>query len=201
MFLRVTLFISVSISLLFAGGCRDEKIAIYRVPRETPLTKEPVSAPAADATPLTTDLTPDPTTIPFAWQPPATWVPKALGTMRKGSFLIRSDDGSEADVSIISFPGSAGGLVENLNRWRGQLKLPPLAAEQITSATTELSSRNLKFTVVDFLGEGPSGHTRILGAVLPFGDETYFFKLIGPDAFAEKSRPAFLDFLKTVKTR
>ena len=201
MFLRVTLFISVSVGLLLAGGCRDEKIATYRVPRETPLAKELVSAPAANTTPLTTDLTPDPTTIPVVWQAPATWVPKALGTMRKGSFLIRSDDGSEADVSIISFPGSAGGLVENLNRWRGQLKLPPLAAEQITSATTELSSGNLKFTVVDFLGEGPAGRTRILGAVLPFGDETYFFKLIGPDAFAEKSRPAFLDFLKTVKTR
>ncbi len=197
MFLRVPLFIFVSVTLLFAAGCRDAKIATYRVPRETPSAKETGIAPAAEAT----SLTPDPTTIPIVWQAPPTWTPKALGTMRKGSFLIRGDDGSEADVSIISFPGFAGGLVENLNRWRGQLKLPPLTAEQIAGATAELSSGNLKFTVVDFVGEGPAGPTRIIGAVLALSDETYFFKLMGPDVFAEKSRPAFIDFLKTVKTR
>ncbi len=200
MFLRVPILISISVGLFFTTGCRDEKITTYRVPKETPPTfpaHESMNAPAAAGPSSTTD-TP---AISITWQAPETWTAKPLGPMRKGSFLIRGDDGSEADVSIISFPGAAGGLGENINRWRGQLKLPPLSTEQIAAATTEFSSGDLKFTVVDFVGEGSNGPTRILGAVLPLGDETYFFKLMGPDALAEKSRQTFLGFIKTVKNR
>ncbi|HTJ77567.1 MAG TPA: hypothetical protein VL357_01090 [Rariglobus sp.] len=199
MFLRFLPSLSASLVLLCFTGCREQKITTYRVPKENPPAVSPhddmetadttaPASPAADVGPLT-------------WQAPSSWIAKPLGAMRKGSFLVKEDDGTEADVSIISFPGAAGGLAENLNRWRGQVKLPPLSAEELSNASTELSVNNLKFTVVDFSGQGSTGPTRILGAVLSLGDETYFFKLIGPAALAEKARPDFIAFLKTVKNR
>jgi hypothetical protein len=39
----------------------------------------------------------------------------------------------------------------------------------------------------------------MLGAIVPVGDATWFFKLSGPAALLEREKPAFLEFLKTVK--
>ena len=51
--------------------------------------------------------------------------------MRLGSFKVDGPNGASADVSVIAFPGEAGGLISNLNRWRGQLQLSPLDEDQL----------------------------------------------------------------------
>jgi hypothetical protein len=142
----------------------------------------------------------DTATATLTWTAPSAWTVKPLGAMRKGSFTVTGADGAEADLSIISFPGAAGGLLENINRWRGQVQLPPFGPADLNTSATTLESNGHRFTVVDFAGAGPKGQTRILGAVLPLANETYFFKLMGPDALVEQQKPAFIDFLKTVKT-
>ena len=50
--------------------------------------------------------------------------------MRRGSFTIRGEGNATADLSIVALPGAAGGLVENLNRWRGQVGLASLDGAQ-----------------------------------------------------------------------
>ena len=64
---------------------------------------------------------------PHAWTAPAGWIEQAASGFRKGSFLVRDKDGKTADVSVISFPEAAGGLLANVNRWRNQLKLAPIS--------------------------------------------------------------------------
>ena len=120
--------------------------------------------------------------------------------MRKGSFAVRGDDGAEADLSIIAFPGAAGGDLANLNRWRGQVGLDPITADAVPRETTTLESNGLHFIVVDFAGRSANGPTRLVGALAAAGGQTWFFKLMGPDALVAHTQPAFLDFLKTVRT-
>lgn len=132
------------------------------------------------------------------WTAPAGWTSKPLGQMRKGSFSL-GNAGSEADLSIISFPGNAGGAADNFNRWRDQLKLAPLSAEELASSAQTIANAGLRFTVVDYVGTTTTGPTRLVGAVLPFDKETYFFKLMGPEAVVAQHKDAFMDFLKTVK--
>jgi hypothetical protein len=55
--------------------------------------------------------------------------------------------------------------------------------------------------VVDFAGTAGGAPTRILGAILPYKGETWFFKLMGPDALVAHEKPAFLEFLRTVSPR
>jgi hypothetical protein len=120
--------------------------------------------------------------------------------MRRGSFTIRSESDATADLSIIAFPGAAGGLVENLNRWRGQVGLATLDAAQVTAQTTVVkTAAGLEFTVADLAAEGSGPRQRLLGAIANYGGETWFFKLIGPDALVARTKPAFLAFLNTVK--
>ena len=64
---------------------------------------------------------------------PAGWEKKALTQMRVASFGI-SEDGKQADVSVIPLAGMAGGDPANVNRWRGQVGLAALPEADICQA-------------------------------------------------------------------
>ena len=97
------------------------------------------------------------------------------------------------DLSITAFPGDVGGNLANVNRWRGQLQLPPVA--DLTDIVQPLEANGLNMLIFD----AANGGSRILGAIVPRPGETWFFKLTGPDALVAREKPAFLDFLRTVK--
>lgn len=130
------------------------------------------------------------------WQAPAHWKAGGPRPMRLASFEIPAD-GEPGDVSISSLSGTGGGLLSNVNRWRGQVGLPPLdeAALARESVSVDLAGGR-KATVVDLGGTGPR---RILGAIVPDGDKTWFFKLTAPDALARKEKEAFLGWVKSLR--
>ncbi len=134
----------------------------------------------------------------LTWSAPSSWTEKPLGPIRKGSFAI-----SDADLSITAFPGDVGGLLANLNRWRGELQLEPITTADLPTATVTVPSADpaLKFLVVDMAGTPGGSATRTLGAILPVGSDTYFFKLKGPAATVAAAKNDFLAFLATVKNR
>jgi len=182
--------------------------AAFAAPAQAQSTNDLPKGGSPPFAPFANGAMPDTSTAPAAtapaadltWSAPADWSAKPLGSMRLGSFTVHGTDGAEADVSIIAFPGEAGGLLANINRWRGQLGLAPLAEGDQAAATTALDSAGgLRFTVVDFAGQSAGAPSRLLGGIAPFGDKTYFFKMTGPDALVAHQKAAFLDFLKTVK--
>lgn len=118
--------------------------------------------------------------------------------MRKGSFTIAGENGEAADLSITAFPGAVGGELANLNRWRGQLSLPPVDERALDANVTRLRSNDLTFTIVDCSSTEASPR-RILGAMTPYQGAMWFFKLTGPDTVVSAAKPSFLEFLKTVK--
>ena len=134
----------------------------------------------------------------LAWTAPAHWQVKPATAMRKGSYTVPGEAGAAADLSITAFPGDVGGEPANVNRWRGQVSLPPLGEGDIAGAVTRLNENGLAIGVVDFAGTGANPQ-RILGAMVPHEGSTWFFKLTGPDALVAKEKPAFLEFLKTIK--
>lgn len=133
-----------------------------------------------------------------SWAAPDHWVPKALGAMRRGSFTAKNATG-EADCSIFVFPAGTNPLLANINRWRGQIGLAPITEAQLPTEAVTLDSAGLSFTTVDLLGQQGGAATRVLGAILYRGEEAWFFKLGGPDAVVAAEKPAFLEFLRTVR--
>ncbi len=197
-------------ALLALASCRDAKIASYRTPHETPEPLPPILTGAAPSPAAAGSASPSPgnmasTAVPTAtgdsltWTAPAHWQSKPASAMRKGSYAVPGDAGAAADLSITAFPGDVGGELANLNRWRGQLELPPLEPAALAAATTRVSHDGLDFVVVDFASTAAEKPQRILGALVPYGGATWFFKLMGPDALVAHEKPAFLAFLDTVK--
>lgn len=190
------------------SGCKDREITSYRAPKDPVVTMPgATTAPAAASGGSGSDATMANTAVPtgsdnLTWAAPVHWTAKAPGAMRKGSFAIKGADGAEADLSITAFPGDTGGLLANLNRWRTQLSLPPLAENQLDGALEHLDTASgLHLDVVDFAGTANGVPTRTIGAVLPQQGETWFFKLMGPDALVAGEKQAFRDFLGTIKPR
>jgi hypothetical protein len=133
----------------------------------------------------------------LAWTAPAHWTAKTGSLMRKGSYAIKGD-GGEADMAITAFPGDVGGDLANLNRWRGQLQLPPVGQPEFAAATQHADHNGLHMTVADLAGTGANAQ-RILGAMVPYSGATWFFKMTGPEALVAREKAAFLAFLATVK--
>jgi hypothetical protein len=193
--------VPLTLAVLFFGGCQKADVTTYRIAKEKD-PEMPAAAGASGATPPaggTMASTPVATTegSALAWTAPADWKAQAAGAMRKGSYTIGTGDAT-ADVSITAFPSSVGGELANVNRWRGQVELPPISEGELERAVTRVEHNGLKFGVVD-LGGGGAAPKRILGAWTPFAGGTWFFKIIGPDALVAAQKAAFANFLATVK--
>lgn len=184
-------------------ACRDPKIEVYQIPKEpTPPPAQLTSAaaphpgmPGADAMAGATVATADGPSL--TWTAPAAWRPKGGSTMRKGSYAVGPEDGPAGDMAITAFPGDVGGDLANLNRWRGQLQLPPIEANELAGALTPLEANGLKMLVADI--NGGDNAQKMLGAIVPFNGATWFFKLVGPAAVISAEKDAFLAMLRTVK--
>ncbi len=202
---------------LFLAGCGDSEIAAYRVPKsaaapapaasETAAVENPHAAPmaaAANAPAPMGGAMPNAafataSGLPLAWTAPAEWQPKTGSATRKGSYAIAGEGGATADLAITAFPGDVGGEVANVNRWRGQVQLPPLSEADAAAALARLDINGLKIAILDVASAEGAERVRMIGAMIPFGGSTWFFKLLGPDALVAAQKPAFLEFLKTVK--
>ena len=187
---------------LLLAACRDEKVSAYRIPKEKdPVAAEPAAAPAAGLPPAGDMAGPAVGKAAggdLVWTAPPEWPAKAVSAMRKGSYDVKGEGGATADLSITAFPGAVGGEFANVNRWRGQLALPPLAEAELASAVTRFTANDLSFTVVELAGTG-ADPKRMLGAMVPHNGAMWFFKLMGPDALVAREKPAFLAFLRTVR--
>lgn len=193
---------------LVLGGCGDSSVTSYRIPKE-PEPDMPAAAAHAHAgtsdapapgmgdsmanTAVATAAGPG-----LAWTAPAHWQPKAGSAMRKGSYAIPGEGGVSADLAITAFPGDVGGEVANVNRWRGQLQLPPVSGQEVGDSITRVGHNGLDMSVVDIVSTG-AAPTRVLGAWVPHENSTWFFKLTGPDDLVAREKAAFLEFLKTVR--
>lgn len=199
---------------VLSAGCRDREIVSYRIPKEQDPVTPPAaqSAMAAPAAPVASAPTaPGPrapnmadTAVPTAngadlvWTAPAHWVSKPPAAMRVATYAVSGDAGATADLSISAFPGTTGGEAANLNRWRNQLSLAPMSGADLASTITRFESNGLKFAVVDFTGQAAPAQ-RVIGAIVPVGSATWFFKLSGPEPLIAREQAAFNAFLKTIR--
>jgi hypothetical protein len=146
--------------------------------------------------------TPDASPDGPKWNVPAQWVETAPSSaMVFKSFSASGDAGAIANITISFLQGEGGGLLANINRWRGQLGLPPVEQSQLDSLTESLATQDGKATLVDFKGsDAKTGQpARLIAAIVPRGDRTWFYKLMGQGNVVEEQKNNFVEFVKTVQ--
>lgn len=156
---------------------------MYRVEKDTPAAR-----PVMKEIPMPSP----PSTSPLRWSRPAGWTELPAGGMRKAIFRTGPEG---AEVSVVALGGAAGGLLSNVNRWRGQIGLDPIDEAGLSDLSEKIRSPAGELVLVDFTGKGPSPRSRIAAAVLNLGATTWFFKMMGGEEEVGKAKPAFRKFL------
>lgn len=173
------------ITVLFCG-CRRGTVSYYEVPREESLRQ--AAAPAADQGDQE-----------LHWHMPLDWTESAGSAMRLSSYSYTSDTGELVDISVTRFPDAAGGVLANINRWRDQAGLPPIADADLASETKRIPIAGKPALLVDFSGRDEAGQPmRITGAIVSHGGASWFFKMTGNEAVVASQYENFLSLLNSV---
>jgi hypothetical protein len=159
-------------------------------------TTGPVGPPAsAGASSSASSGTGAPATGPagLSWSIPSDWTAQADRPMRLATFTA-GPDAPQAEVVVTRFPANSGSLLDNINCWRGQAGVEP-----ITDATQQpresINVDGHDGAVYDFA----SAQKRIRVAMIPVGDQAYFFKLQGTADGVAKQKDEFDQFVASVK--
>jgi len=135
-----------------------------------------------------------------SWEIPDDWREAPVGQMSLARFEIGGGDG-KAEVTVSAFPGAAGGLLDNLNRWRGQLGLKPVGQAEAEKLVASLDVMGGKAMLVDMNGQNPQTgqKVRLISAIVPREGLTWFYKLMGDEAAAERGKAAFIKFVQSAR--
>jgi hypothetical protein len=134
------------------------------------------------------------------WVVPPGWKEVPGGEMLVAKFII-GGNGAKAELNVSQLSGAGGGLLPNVNRWRNQLGLGPLTEADLSQQLQSLDLPNGKAMLVDMTGNDPrtGQKARLLGAIVPQTDQSWFYKLMGNEQIVEREREVFTRFLQTVK--
>lgn len=105
------------------------------------------------------------------------------------------------DITVTSLPGSAGGLLANVQRWREQLKLPRASDDDVRKEIRDINVAGMPAQMVDLLGPDTAGspRQRIVGIILTQKDASWFFKMRGPAELTAREQGPFEAFVGSVK--
>jgi hypothetical protein len=116
--------------------------------------------------------------------------------MRLASFKVEGPGGESADISVSSFPGDAGGLESNVNRWRGQVHQAVLDADSLAKTLERSTVDGVPAVFVDVqTPEDAQKPERIIGSVLRTSDRTWFVKMTGLPAVLQAEAGNFKQFV------
>ncbi len=194
---------SLAVAALLLNACdrNDQQIKVYRIAK-APLESTPppdasmptnASSPSALSTAAPSMVT--------AAVVPSNWEAQPLSQMRQASFLVHGENGAVADISFVTLGPAAGNVLDNVNRWLGQLAQPPVTDEKLKSMVQSLSTGRGDVAVVDLSGQPENGDAtkdgRIVGGIAVDDAGTAFYKMRGNAALVGAEKENFLKWVSS----
>jgi hypothetical protein len=140
----------------------------------------------------------------FSWVTPEGWSEAGFDPSGMRFVNLQFGPKGEGECYLTILDANGGGMEANVNRWRGQMGLPPYSAEELGKLPTK-PLLNREATYVDFTGDFKGfGVTeaqkdyRLVGLILPGPKFILFVKMTGPKDLVEKNMPAFDQFTQSL---
>jgi len=178
------------LSLFVLSSCKDDKIHTYRVANDA--AAESPAPPDVDSM----RAEPEIATLAVGWKVPEDWKQEKAGQFATAAYAL--PEGGRVTVSKLA--GDGGGLAANLNRWRGQVGLKPVADKDVSGQPLKIADSDevmqlFNLTSVDSAADAEG----ILAGILPLKTETWYFKFSGSVGVLRKSEAVFAEFLRSVR--
>ena len=167
------------------AACRKDEIETRRVPKESAPRMEGLAQGGARPAGV-------------KWTTPSGWTELPGSAMRVATFALPAAAG-KAEATVVALPGDVGGELANVNRWRGQIALPPLTEDKLAGARAGVRSRLGDVFVYDFTAGGAK-KTRLVAGMIQVSGTMWFFKLMGDESAVSAAKPAFLKLLEGLKS-
>ncbi|MCA8921085.1 MAG: hypothetical protein KDD82_04705 [Planctomycetes bacterium] len=187
--MRTILLLGATLALC---GCDSDELRISLVPKQG-ASAPSMGSPGMGSNPHAAEGASGPTlhwTLPEGWSESA---PEA-GSMRYATLHAPTPQGA-LDVGVFRFPGTAGGLLPNVNRWREQLGLEPVDEASLPSVVREAPGKPgvlmIDWTSSD-QGQG------LLAAIVTLPSETWFLKAPGAAPMLAASREGFATLIESL---
>ncbi len=200
--LTSALVTAVLITLL--TGCDDDEIRAYQSPKSDPYSEpklligmdgmggmDGMQAPASTSK----------NTI--GWHVPDDWIedPNASSILT-AAYIVQGETG-DARITVTKLGSGGGGVLANINRWRGQVGLDPIEsidAQEKVSVQVDDQTCDL----IDLVKPENAGQTmidRMMVVMLPRPQDglTWYFKMTGSVDALEEHKPAFITFVESIK--
>jgi hypothetical protein len=185
-------------------GCdrNDQQIKVYRIAKapleSTPPPDASSMMPTNASSPAAASLTAPGSSLTA--DVPKNWEAQPLSQMRLASFLVRGENGATADISFVALGPAAGNILDNVNRWLGQLKQPAVTEEKLKSLIQPVATERGEVAIVDLSGQPENGDAnkdgRIVGAIAADENGTSFFKMRGNAALVGAEKENFIKWVR-----
>lgn len=190
-------------AVLFAA-CEKAEPVTYTIPKEEQVTKAtqmpadhpPIagSGAAAGNMQMLPGMAEAAAAAPgLTYSIPEGWTDAGATGMRKANLRVEDEHGT-TEITALTFPGDVGGLLANINRWAGQIGMDAITEAQLPEVTAPANISGHGGLYVSL----PGPERSILGGILPFHGDTWFFKMTGPAATITEQEAAFKVFLDSV---
>jgi hypothetical protein len=137
--------------------------------------------------------------LPFTYNLPNGWHSAPLKTFSVATFTIEKDS-QKVEITATPFGGGAGGLLNNVNRWRNLVHLEPVSEGELESLLNpyKVDSRAAQLVRL-FSPKNSDAPLAIVAVVADRDDTTWFFRMSGPPDFVEDQQSNFDKFMASIK--
>ena len=145
------------------------------------------------------------------FQAPSTWKKVETSSQMRAAQLrvdpVKGDD-FPADLVVYVFPGGAGSVDANVERWKKQFTTADGGSPKVE--TKKVQAKGLEASRVEIAGhyhptafpgmpaEPDRPNARLLGAIVVTDQVGYFLKMVGPDKTMQEIAPQFDDLVKSL---
>jgi hypothetical protein len=173
-------FVVFGVLAILLGGCGREEVRTYQTPKQ----KQPVATVVKAVVPMAGKG--------FSATLPTGWTEKAGSGMRTVSYSI-----DETSIDFYLIPLRVGDVPSNVNRWRGQVGLPPESPEAIAEKveTFQVDGHATHYIEI-YNSENNRG---IVAAIVDLAPEYWYFTAKGPASELKIHAREIRAFLESLK--
>ncbi len=136
----------------------------------------------------------------LAWETPEGWKEGPPSSQFRVVEFKVAGNGGTAEVAVTRFPGNVGGILPNINRWRGQIGLEPIS-DMDRQRIDPLEVDGIPAGLIDITSPSADAGEpeRMLVVLVEREGMTWFIKMTGPESLLETEKAKFTAFVHTIR--
>lgn len=135
------------------------------------------------------------------WSVPPGWREVPGGQFLVAKFVIEGEGNAQAAVNVSASAGDGGGVAANVNRWRNQVGLREMTAEELAREVRTVETPEGRIIFVDLAGkDARTGQpAAVVGALVMQPGKAWFYKLMGDPPVVAAQKDEFTRFVQEVR--